>query len=34
LEWINQRELLLNDAQQQNLNTLKQYLNQELNIKI
>ena len=34
LEWINQRELLLNDAQQQNLNTLKQYLKQELNIKI
>jgi hypothetical protein len=34
LEWINQRELLLNDAEQQNLNTLKQYLKQELNIKI
>ena len=34
LEWINQRELLLNDAQQENLNTLKQYLKQELNIKI
>ena len=34
LEWINQRELLLNDAEQQNLNTLKQYLKQELNITI
>ena len=28
------QELLLNDAQQENLNTLKQYLKQELNIKI
>jgi len=34
LEWINQRELLLNDAEQENLNTLKQYLKQELHIKI
>ena len=34
LEWINQRELLLNDLEQKNLNTLKQYFRQELNIKI
>ena len=34
LEWINQRELLLNDLEQKNLNTLKQYFKQKLNIKI
>ena len=34
LEWVNKRELLLNDLEQKNLNTLKKYFNQELNIKI
>ncbi|MAJ50926.1 MAG: DNA helicase [Flammeovirgaceae bacterium] len=34
LEWINQRELLLNDAELKNLNKLKQYLKEELNIEI